>query len=175
MAISFQSVKTLFGLLKLAPAIQKGLRRWKGRPTVAERALLAEWARRLDERRVFFVDYNIEVVEACLASLEHVRDFTDETLGKVKHAGARAMLGAILDVVRQFNDNWHGFQTPGPNHVSRHRGDREDSRSLAHFFEDLGELRAKVRLLVGALADIEPEVKAPNLLDRDDERRDQEA
>lgn len=100
MPITFQSVKTLFGLLKLAPAVQSGLRRWKGRPTVAERALLAAWARRLDERRVFYRDYDSEVVEAWLGSLEHVRDFTDETLGKVEHAGARAMLGAILDVVR---------------------------------------------------------------------------
>jgi len=143
MPITFQTVKTMFGLLKLAPAVQSGLRRWKGRPTVAERALLAEWARRLDERRVFFADYDIEVVESCLASLEHVRTFTDETLAKVEHAGARAVLGAILDLVRQIGDKWHGFQTPRfgdwPDRFPRrHPGDRTEPRPSRPAHHQLG-------------------------------------
>lgn len=167
MALSLATLKTLLGLLKIAPAVQTGVRKWKGRPTEAERAHLVAWARRLDERRVFFADYNIEVVEACLASLDHVRQFTDEVLAEIEHPGARAMLGGILDSVRQFHDKWHGFRTP--NHFDHwrprpHRDGHGEDGDLANFFEDLGELRGRVRLLVGALCEIEPDVKAPTLL-----------
>jgi len=164
MALSFAAVKTLFDLMKVAPVVRSGLRKWKGRPNAADRERLVAYGRRLDERRVFFVSYNVEVVESCVGSLDEVRRFTDEVLSETKHEGARAVLGAILDVTRQFNDRWHGTRTPHDWDHDGHRHSHAGNGGLANFFEDLGELRAKVRILAAALAEIEPDVSAPTLL-----------
>lgn len=176
MALTFEAAKAILALLKAAPIIQAGLRKWKGRPTPTERSLLAAYARRLDERRVFSAPFNVEIVELCLGSLNEVRRLTDEVLAEVEHPGARAMIGAILDATRHSHDKWHWFRTPDYLERWRHRADtigrHPGEADLAGFFEDLGELRGTLRLVVGALAEIEPDVKAPNLLQREDSAGD---
>jgi hypothetical protein len=56
----------------------------------AETKLLVEFARRLDERRVFSAPFDSEIVESCLYSLESFKATTEDYLAKLDHPGARA-------------------------------------------------------------------------------------
>jgi hypothetical protein len=163
----------LVGILKLLrkPLLEKSAqttRKLLGKPSKEDKQRLERYVRRLDERRVFYVDYNVEVVEACIGSLSSIKDHTEEVLAEVEHPGARAAIGAILDAIRMFLDKWSNFHTP------RHHWDwdferpgrRRTGGDLAHFFEDLGELRGVVRLMVVALRELHSNVDAPNLLSR---------
>ena len=136
-------------------------------PSKQDRQTLIAYTRRLDERRAFYAPYNVEVVECCLASLSTMKDATEEALAKLDHDASRAAVGAILDQSRSFLDKWHGFQTPH-EFRSRHRpvdfAERHgDRRQEAEFFEDLGELRVAVRLMVEMISELEPRAQAPNL------------
>lgn len=150
---------TPFHLARIVKLAREAFRSFAQRPTSAEAQVLVEYARRLDERRAFFVTYNVEVVEACIPSIDQVRAFTDEYLAKLAHPGARAALGAILDATRGFLDRWKSRHTP--SHWEMRGGDGQE---LARFFEDLGELRTVVRLMLSSLRELEPKVSAPNLL-----------
>jgi hypothetical protein len=118
---------------------------------------------------VFYAPYNSEVVECCIASLSSFKSITEEYLAKIEHAGATAALGAILTSIRRFLDKWHGFTTrdlgdPWEPPPFRHRG-RENSVREADFFQDLGQLRAEVRILLEFLIEIEPKVVAPSIVE----------
>ena len=166
--------KTLLGVIfklpGIVPAIDDGITRLRGKLTKSDRTNLLKYVRRLDERRVFFRPYGVEVVEVCVASLDQVKQLTDEIRAAVEHDGARAALGAILDATRIFVDTWTGFRTPrdtpwehgafGP----RSRPDNSGrGRTLETFFEDLGELRGVVKLMLALLQEIDPKLVAPNL------------
>ena len=155
----------------LVPAMDDGIARLRGKLTRSDREKLLKYVRRLDERRVFFHPYGIEVVEACVGSLDQVKEFTDEIRASIEHEGARAAIGAILDATRTFVERWKGFSTPRKP-PSEHdafrprnpRGGSDHGRTLETFFEDLGELRGVVRLMLALLQEIDPKLMAPNLL-----------
>jgi len=154
--------------ISVVQAARDVFRRVRKQPTAAESKLLAEFARRLDERRVFSAPYNSEVVEACTASINSFKAITEDYLAKIEHPGARAALGAMLTSLRRFIDKWHGFSTRdiwdrpfsfgSPHH-------RHDGRSDAAFFEDLGDLRAEIRILCQLLLEIEPKVSVPSIFE----------
>jgi hypothetical protein len=158
MATAFDVVSALRGVMALfnVPVhIRKMVRATKRQPTREEAEILVAYARRLNERRVFFAPFNVEVVECCIGSLEEVRRFTDEALSKLKHPYARATVAAILEDVRHFLDRWRAFRTPRDPWRHRMHGDGEEAE-LAEFFKDLGELRIKVRMWCEMLVQIEP-------------------
>ena len=166
--------KTLLGVILklpgLVPVIDDGIARLRGKLTKADRTNLLRYVRRLDERRVFFHPYGVEVVEVCVGSLDQVKEFTDEIRAAVEHEGARAALGAILDATRTFLDTWKGFRTPRDTPwehdvlgARSRREHTEPGRKLQRFFEDLGELRGVVKLMLALLQEIDPKLVAPNL------------
>jgi hypothetical protein len=170
MVTKVPGASTVLGLLvKAIPTLRDELRKAKGKPSKAESECLIAYVRRLEERRVLYHPYNVEVVESCVASLNEVRRFTDETLAKIESPAARAALGAILDRSRAFVDRWHGSHTPRDwwDHGDHHRnlissGHRRDG--LDEFFQDLGELRGTMKEMLDLLMLVEPKIKAPNLL-----------
>jgi len=161
---------TILRLAGMVPAAGDQLNRVRGKLTRSDLATLAKYVKRVDERRVFFHPYDSEVIEACVGSLDQVKNFTEETLASVKHEGAKAALGGILDATRAFVDRWHGARTPkGPrwdlplDRWSDHES-RQD-RTMEQFFADLGELRGAVKLMLALLQEIEPKIVTPNLSD----------
>lgn len=153
--------KAVFKVLSIAPSVYEKLNEWRGKPSKNERELLVRYTRRLDERRVFRVPLDVEVAESCVWSLSEVKKYTDEALAELEHPAARAALGAILDVLRGFLDEWHGRQRPDPfGWASRGR-----EGEVSAFYEDLGELRGKMRQLVTLIAALEPRATCPQLLD----------
>ena len=160
-------VKTVLGLvIKAVPTVRDHLRKAMGKPSQIESECLIQYVRRLDERRVLYHPYNVEVIECCVSSLDEARRFTDETLAKVESPGARAALGAILDRVRAFLDRWHGARTPRDwwSHGGLHREAISGGDGLDEFFQDLGELRGTMTAMLELLKLVEPRIKAPNLL-----------
>jgi hypothetical protein len=93
--------------------------------------------------------------------LAQVKEYTDEALGELEHSGARAALGAILDVLRKFLDEWHG-RRPLPDAFEWRSRGRDDE--LSAFYEDLGELRGNMRILVELITALEPSATCPRLL-----------
>lgn len=161
------NVDALKWLMKLAGAVPKlyeKLQQWRGQPSREDRERLLRYCRRLDERRVFSAPFNQEVDAACLASLEQVKSYTDEALSEVEHPAAQAAVGAILDEVRGFIDKWHGFRLHHRHWDMPPFGPR-GSDGMKDFFQDLGELRGKMRIFVGILTALVPEARAPRLLD----------
>jgi len=160
-------VSTAVGLLlKIFPTVRDEISKTRGKPTKAESQDLIAYVRRLDERRVLFFPYGLEVVESCVASLDEVRRFTDETLAKIENPTARAALGSILDRSRAFVDRWHGIHATRDwwDHGDFHGGPTAHRDGMADFFQDLGELRGAMREMVQLLKLLEPKVEAANLL-----------
>ncbi len=159
---------TVGAAISVAQAARDVFRRVRKKPTAVEAKLLVEFARRLDERRVFSAPYNAEIVEACLASLDSFKTITEDYLAKLDHPGARAALGAMLTSLRRFIDKWYGFTTsrfwdgpfqfPSPRH-------REDKRTEMEFFQDLGDLAAEIRVLLQFLLELEHKVSAPSIIE----------
>lgn len=153
--------------ISVAQAARDIFRLVRKKPTAIEAKLLVEFARRLDERRVFSAPYDVEVVEVCLASLSSFKAIVEDYLAKLDHPGTRAGLGAMLTSLRRFLDKWHGVTTrqfwdgspfPSPRH-------RDEKRTEMEFFKDLGDLRADIRILLQFLVEIEPKVSAPSILE----------
>ena len=97
----------LSAIMKLAsalPAVCDQVNRLRRKLTRADRDRLAKYVHRINERRVFHHPYNSEVIEACVGSLDQVKQFTDETLASLENEEAKAALGAILDATRTFVD-----------------------------------------------------------------------
>lgn len=145
----------------------------KGKPSKADRDRLIAYCRRIDERRVFSAPFNVEVVECCVASLSQIKEFTDATLANLAHPAAQAVVGAMLDEVRHFLDRWGGYQTPRYPWDIAPPSYRREGEEFTAFFQDLGELRAKMRLFVGMLEELEPRAQATRLLGHDGEDAEQ--
>ena len=150
------ALSILLGVMGLAPAARKKLvklaEKTSGKPNAKDRKKLIEFCELLDQRRVFYAPFNVEVVEVCLGSLRMVQDETTKRIAELEHPGARAMLEAVQDHLRVFVDRWAGFRTP-------HRGEHDHDGRLAEFFRDLGVLRERVRLCTEGIAIIEPKAK----------------
>jgi hypothetical protein len=161
-------LKIIAGLLPLVPTLRDEVAKRRGHLTKSDKSGLAKYVQRLNERRVFYFPYNCEVVESCLGSLRFVKDFTEETLAEIEHPPAKAALGVILDAIRKFLDKWSNFSSRHPwddfDRFHPHRGhDPNDAQTFPHFFEDLGELRANVTLMISLLHDLDSKIEAPNL------------
>jgi hypothetical protein len=166
-------VSTILGLIiKAGPGVLDSLRKKLGKATKAESERLIVYARRLDERRVFYFPYDMESEALCISSLDEVRQFTDATLADMENEAARAALGAILDHLRAFLDQWSGARMPRArrDHPRFYRGPApSDNREggiggIDQFFQDLGELRSTMKEMLALLRLVEPKVAAPNLL-----------
>lgn len=163
-------VSTILGLVvKAGPGVLDALRKKLGKATKAESERLIVYARRLDERRVFYFPYDMESEALCISSLDEVRQFTDATLADIENEAARAAMGAILDHLRAFLDQWSGARMPRArwDRPRFYRGpapsdNREDG--IDQFFQDLGELRSTMKEMLALLRLVEPKVAAPNLL-----------
>ena len=170
MVTKVPGVSTFLGVVvKIAPDILDSLRKKFGKATKAEAERLVAYARRLDERRVFYFPYDMESEALCISSLDEVRRFTDETLAEMGNEAARAALGAILDHLRAFLDKWSGARMPRArwDHPRFYRGmDPSDHHEdgIDRFFQDLGELRSTMKAMIELLRLLEPKVSAPNLL-----------
>jgi len=162
------AVSIVLGMVsKAVPNALDALRTKYGKPTKADSERLIAYARRLDERRVFYFPYEMESDVMSISSLDEVRRFTDETLAAMGNETARAALGGILDHLRAFLDKWSGARMP--RHHWDHRGFRgmrpgDDPDGIDSFFQDLGELRGSMKQMLELLMLVEPKIKAPNLL-----------
>ena len=103
----------------------------------------------LEDRRVLFNPFHLEVEHQVVDSLLKIREMATDTLGKLPE-GSRATgpIKAIRAACRRFLDEPHA-NFP---HLERrwHRGYRDEADS--GFFVALGELRATVGLQVATLA-----------------------
>jgi hypothetical protein len=97
-----------------------------------------------------------------LAGVYRNEPYTDEALSEVDHPLAQAAVGAILDELRAFIDKWHGHR--GRRWSPPHHWDRDEGERERDFFQDLRELRGRMRIFVGMLTELVPEAKAPRLL-----------
>jgi hypothetical protein len=156
---NLEAFKYFLKMLAVAPRVYEKLQEWKGKPSKEDREKLIGYCRRMDERRVFRADYRVEELMACLSSLSQVKEFTDEILAEVSHPGAQAFLGAILDAIRRFLDEWERQRDHGDRWGGIGHGFRRDE-----FFQDLGELRGKVKIFISMLIELEPDAKASRLL-----------
>jgi len=158
------SLSVILKLLGLIPKIGEQAQQWVGHASTEDQERLVQYCRLVDNRRVFSAPFNVEVVESCVASLVDVKRYTEEALSKLEHGTAQACLGGILDHTRTFIDKWHGYRGqrhwgPFPGHGSG--GPGEDDRA---FFQDLGELRGRMKILIGLLTELAPSATAPQLL-----------
>lgn len=123
---------------------------------------------------MFSAPFDAEIVESCLGSLDSFKAITQDYLAKLEHPGARAALGAMLTSLRRFVDTWHGFTTrriwDRPFSFDSPRF-REERRTGAEFFQDLGSLRSDFRLLVELLVDIEPKISVLSIMGPPPSRR----
>ena len=160
--------RAVFKVLSIAPSVYEKLNEWRGKPSKQERERLVIYTRRLDERRVFRVPLDVEVADSCVWSLSQVKEYTDAALAELEHPAARAALGAILDVLRGFLDEWQGRRRPDPFGW----GSRGRDGEVSAFYEDLGELRGKMRQLVSLITALEPRATCPMLLAADPHGRE---
>ena len=61
------------GAASVFQTIRGALRKMHHKPSLAEAALLVEFAKHIDERRVFSAPYTVEVVQCCVESLSSFR------------------------------------------------------------------------------------------------------
>jgi hypothetical protein len=156
---SLSGFSALLKVLGMAPKAIKGIANWYGiKPSDEDRAILIEYCKHLNERRVFFAPYHAEVAGACRWSLDEVRKLTYDAASKLKHEAATAFLHAILDHLRAFLDRWGSGPEPR-------------DQDLVRFCMDLGSLRTAVRGYVALIGDLEPKAKAPNLFTDDKPER----
>jgi hypothetical protein len=174
MPTNFITKTILDAILKLVsfvPAAAERVNTARGKLSSSDRNLLETYVGRIDERKVFFVPYASEVVEACVFSLDQVKGFTDKTRASVRHAAAKAALGVILDSTKGFVQSWTGVRTPfdrGWRELpleERLNHDLGDGRTIAEFFTSLGELRGVVKLMMLYIQELDPKLVAPNLMD----------
>jgi hypothetical protein len=160
------ALSILFRVMNVAPKLRARLAKYKGKPTDDDRKILVQFARVINERRVFHASFHMEVVEACLGSLGYVKDETEKVIASISHPAAEAVLGAFLDDLRAFLDKWHGKSTPRTLHLDgrpRSQDDpwRDREADLPAFFSDLGQLRERANVWFGALKQVEPKVAVP--------------
>lgn len=109
--------------------------------TVARRVLAF-----LEDRRVLFNPYHLEVAEQCVSSVIDIRRFLTEEIGKLP---GDSKLGEHMRGIRAACRKFLDETSPGSRRVLRPHfaGPFE-----AEFFTELGELRATIGLHVAALA-----------------------
>jgi len=150
------ALSIVLGVMGLAPTVQakllKQVRRIKAEPSAADRKKLIEFCELLHQRRVFYANFNAEVVELCLGSLRMVQDEATKRIAELEHPGARAMLEAVQDHLRVFMDKWASFRTP-------HRWEHDHDGRMTEFFRDLGVLRERVRICTEGIAIMAPKAK----------------
>lgn len=120
-------------------------------PSADEREIIRRLLAALEDRRVLFVPYHLEVVSQVTSSVLQMRELLTETLQALPEtARAAGSVRAMRAACRKFLEEPHPDFRNLPPHYSRGRfGDEEGS---APFFVALGELRATFGTHVAALA-----------------------
>lgn len=120
-------------------------------PPADERNIIRRLLQALEDRRVLFVPYTLEVPEEVTSSILRVRELLTQTLQELPdNSAACGSIRAMRAACRKFQDE------PRPNYRNvhpRHHGDwgcREDFSP--GFFVALGELRASFGTHIAALA-----------------------
>jgi hypothetical protein len=100
----------------------------------------------LEDRRVFYNPYHMEMEYHCVDSILETRKFLTDTIGNLPEKSELAShLRAIRAACRQFLDT-----VGDPSHPGRPR--RFHSPFETEFFQALGQLRAIAGIHIGALA-----------------------
>ena len=118
-------------------------------PPEDERRITKAFVTFLEDRRVLFNPFHLEIEHQVIDSLTKIRETATDTLGKVPdEAKSVGPIKAIRAACRRFLDEPHA----NFHHLQRrqHRGYPDEADS--GFFVALGELRATVGLHVAALA-----------------------
>lgn len=120
-------------------------------PSADEREIIRRLLAALEDRRVLFVPYRLEVVSQVTSSVLRIRELLTETLQALPEtARAAGSVRAMRAACRRFLEEPHPDFRNLPPHYSRGRfGDEEGSPP---FFVALGELRATFGTHVAALA-----------------------
>lgn len=164
MAVELGAVSLVLRALGLRGKAADALAAWKMKPKKPDRDEVVKYCRLLEERRVFHVPMSIEVFEACIGSLRYVADRTGEYQAKLDDEVTAAVLGAVLDALRDFLDRWENHARRSDRmHLPRWAPEMDEDS--AAFFQDLGELRGKVRLLLSLLRPLDKRLKGLRLLD----------
>jgi hypothetical protein len=148
------ALSLVLSVMGLVPAVRKKLTKLvekiQAQPGAADRKRLVEFCELLNQRRVFYANYNSEVVELCTGSLKMLQDETTKRIAALEHPGARAMLEAVQDHLRVFIDRRGDFRL----------GHRGPGPELTEFFLDLGTLRERVRICTEGIALMAPNANA---------------
>jgi hypothetical protein len=120
-------------------------------PPADEREIIRSLLTALEDRRVLFVPYHLEVVSQVTASVLQVRELLTQTLQALPEtARAAGSVRAMRAACRKFLEEPHpDFRNLPPQYGGNRFGDEEGSPP---FFVALGELRAMFGTHVAALA-----------------------
>ena len=115
----------------------------------------------LEDRRVLYNPYHLEVVDHCIQSVLEIRDFMTDQIGNLS---TKSKLSAHLRVIRAACRKFLNDVQQDP-HRSRILGPYHPGTFESTFFTALGELRASVGMHVVAIAlmyglDIEGELES---------------
>ena len=102
----------------------------------------------LEDRRVLFNPYHLEVADQCISSVLDIRRSLTEEIGRLSHASKLAEhLRGIRAACRKFLDTMH-LDNASHRILRPHWPGAFESE----FFTDLGELRASIGLHIAAIA-----------------------
>lgn len=130
-------------------------------PPADEREIVRSLLTALEDRRVLFVPYHLEVVSQVTSSVLQMRETLTKTLQALPETSrAAGSIRAMRTACRRFLEEPPDFRNLMRWHGGRHAGDEEGNPS---FFVALGELRATFGTHIAALAyqyglDVEPEL-----------------
>lgn len=130
-------------------------------PPADEREIVRSLLTALEDRRVLFVPYHLEVVSQVTSSVLQMRETLTKTLQALPETSrAAGSIRAMRTACRRFLEEPPDFRNLMRWHGGRHAGDEEGNPS---FFIALGELRATFGTHIAALAyqyglDVEPEL-----------------
>jgi hypothetical protein len=134
-------------------------------PPEAQCALARRVIRFLEDRRVLYVPYDVEIAEYCTQSIFGIREMLTRELGNLDTNSGQVYysLKAMRAACRRFLDHTQDGDD-GPPRRFRHRPDPYDIRAQT-FFTALGELRATFGVHLAILAaqhglDVEDELAA---------------
>jgi hypothetical protein len=156
--LTADALVVLLRLVGGPPDVYEILAPWKEPPGRSGRDALVRYVRWIDQRRLFGAPLAKETDEPWLGRFIEARLITDECLAELAHAGARAVLEAVGLSFQQFLARWSGHE--GRDVACPTLTVSADSEE---HFKDLGDLRCRVRLSIGVLAEFEPTAVAPTL------------
>ena len=117
---------------------------WK--PSAADRTVARRVIAFLEDRRVFYNPYHMEMEYHCVESILETRKYLTQIIGDLPEKNELAMhLRAIRAACRQFIDTVGQPDHPGSNR-------RFHGEFASGFFEALGQLRATAGIHIGAIA-----------------------